>query len=232
MVESFLKNNTGSIQSTFEQGQNMLHVAAELGHIKLLQKLQSQYSNELIPLATDKSGNTLLHYSAIQGSWHNTEKLLFLYFKAGDLLTPNHKGETIVHLGAANKHLNFLHLLRKQQGDEPFKSVDKMENSVLHHACYHGAVVVSIWLNDTVKLSFAQKNRLGDTPLHVLAKHAIEDRQLWSAFEKIARTVDYALIDSYRNNQNETVKDILLRVNNTDILERLQPAALPSTRNI
>ena len=178
-----MQQHPEAINLLFEDGQNALHVTAKCGHLKVLCQLYDGQLATLDPLATDQLGNSILHYSAMHGDWNKTLSILRAKFTADDLMRPNHKGETIAHLAADNKHLHFLHSLRKDKGDEVLKSLDNNQNSVLHHACYHGAVRLSLWLHKSVVLPFTQKNKQGDTPLHVLAKRALEDASLWRSLE-------------------------------------------------
>lgn len=238
------KTGWGSIKCTFDDDQTVLHVLARKGHVASIAWLLGTYPEELDPRATTQTGYTILHWSVDFGSYRATKQLYLDYFApieqnlARDrkdviaLLQPTNRGETIVHLGARCDHVNFLHLLRNEYGDEPFKVLDKANNSALHSACFAGAYKVTLWLIKIVRLSLTAVNVDGDTPLHVLVKRALQQEVEWVIVEMITAGVDYSLLVNYKNKAGETVRDLMARDSANDlVLQDLEERAAVHTKS-
>jgi ankyrin repeat protein len=233
------KTGWGAIKDTFDNGETVLHIVARKGHVALIARLLREYPRKLDPRVTSQTGNTILHSSVGFGSYRITKQLYLDYFAPMELksarnkrevialLRPNNRGETIVHIGASCNHVNFLHLLRKEHGDEPFKVLDKANNSALHRACFNGAYKVTFWLIKIVGLSLTAVNKEGDTPLHVLVKCALDSKVEWGKVEMITAQVDYSLLTDYKNKAGDTVRDLMARDNDNDlVLQDLEERAV------
>ncbi len=234
--------------NVFENGETVLHLAICQHNIALVEELLQRYPDKLDPKMTDNSGNNLLHRSAECGVLPITMQLYHKYFAPSELIAPkktkfslfaklqrhksiaqgpseadilfqpNKLGETIVHLAAKNRHHNYLHLLRKKFGDEPFKARDNHNNTVLHHACYNDSIGVKLWLINNVGLSLKAVNKDGDTPLHVLTKRALSRSIDYSNFEGLLLELDYSFIVNYKNKEGNTVADLILK-GETEVLK-------------
>lgn len=198
-----------NLDPRFDYGRTPLQVAAQYGHLQLIEDLLTQFPDKLKARAVDESGNTLIHYSAVRGVLRETHFLCDRYFDGKDLFRPNNKGETIAHLAADYGRLNYLHLLRERYGEEPLKVLDSEGNSLLHHACAKGFPTLAVWLMDTVKLSPAVKNKDGDTPLHLFAVCLHMKKTQWHNFERVAKKVDFALLTESCNLRGMNVARIV-----------------------
>jgi len=213
-----------SSEELIQEGMNIFHFAAEFGHTQLILDLENDefYSTYFDPRGHDEEGNSLIHYSARQGEFKQTLFLCRRFFEETELLRPNNKKETIVHIASNRKHLNFLHLLGKYfRKCKPLESLDGMKNSALHHACSGCAVSVSLWLVEVMKLSLYVQNAEGDTPLHILARRAKSYKDVWHGFMRIAKLVDFSVITDCKNNDNKTIRDYMLEGDQEQYLETL-----------
>lgn len=224
LVKEAFNEGIISIEELIREGKNIFHFAAEFGHTQLILDFEEDenFSKHFDPRAPDEAGNTLIHYSARQGDFNQTLFLCRRFFDEAELLRPNLKNETIVHIAANRKHLNFLHLVGKCfRRSKPLETLDSMKNSALHHAGSGCAVTVILWLVEAVKLSLYAQNAEGDTPLHILARRAISYKEVWPGFMRIAKLVDFSLITDCKNNDTKTIRDYMLEGNQGKNVEEL-----------
>uniref|UniRef100_A0AC35TT07 ANK_REP_REGION domain-containing protein n=1 Tax=Rhabditophanes sp. KR3021 TaxID=114890 RepID=A0AC35TT07_9BILA len=159
-ILKFLYKLKASANICDNQDKSVLHVAAELGHTAIVEKLIDKFDSSLT--ARTKDGDTLLHIAACSG--HSSTALAFL--KRGvPLNMPNKKGALGLHTAAAAGFNEVVKVLLNKGTNIDIKT--KENYTALHIAVQANRPQVVETLLGYGANVHLHGGVLGETPLHV-----------------------------------------------------------------
>ncbi|XP_014221882.1 alpha-latrocrustotoxin-Lt1a-like [Trichogramma pretiosum] len=187
-----------------EKGETPLHIICERscvdGLAKLFFEILDERQQRIQIDAQDKSGNTPLHLA----TWYRNAKVVELLLRRGsDPNSVNHEGETPLHIIAQKDGLCEIVGLFFQINDELNQLVqvnarDKSGNTPLHLVPKIQKELVDLMLRRGADLTLV--NEKGETPLHMIAKHARGVDLFFNVIKDMKQTVQ---IDT-RDNSGRT----------------------------
>jgi ankyrin repeat protein len=111
---------------------------------------------------TKKEGNTAIHFASYIGNIDIIDKLI--KFKANAEIS-NFYGNNVLHMAAKGNNPNSI-IYFKEKYNIDIESVDELESTPLHRACFYGAFLAANFiLSFNVNIDYRDKE--GFTPLHL-----------------------------------------------------------------
>ncbi|GLD99970.1 hypothetical protein PINS_up008698 [Pythium insidiosum] len=147
-----LEDGDKEIIAEFGRHQTPLHLASKKGHTSVVELL---LNNQAASNLQDDEGNTALHYAA---NAETAEILLSSAFRTNANI-PNRRGQTPLHIAAANGKVGVVNLLIHSGADQDI--VDDQGQSAFHVAAANGHTAVALVLlhNNETRQQQAQYER-------------------------------------------------------------------------
>lgn len=123
LLEKLLENT--DIDTVNSSSQSLLHVAAEYGHLSIIELLIRKGARLDLQ---DNKGHTALHRAASKG---HPEIVRALVRAGAPIYTLDRQGKTTVHLAAGNERLNTVKVLVKEEAEQ---SASHTQDMFLHSA--------------------------------------------------------------------------------------------------
>lgn len=166
---------------------------------------------------TKKEGNTGLHFASYRGNLDIIDKLIK---NKANIKLSNFTGSNVLHMAAKGNNLNsFIYF--KEKFNMNIESVDDMDSTPLHRACFFGAdLVTNFILNYNV--NFNHKDREGFTPLHLATIAGINSLIFLDRGVIIKRLLQKGANKSIKDNKGRTALDISLKNSNHFIIGMLE----------
>ena len=141
LVRSFV-DNVEDLKLVNNLGLKYLHVAAENGDLNLCKRLI--HNQNVDCLGTDNKGWTVLHYSAVNGSY----KLIKYFADMGaDIKCKNSLEWNCLHIAAQNGHLKLCQILIDRHNFD-IHLADKDGWTALHHSARNGSYELVTYFTD------------------------------------------------------------------------------------
>ncbi|XP_064312160.1 ankyrin repeat and death domain-containing protein 1A isoform X3 [Phalacrocorax carbo] len=131
-VLQILINAGAKINCVNRNGRNLLHCAAQRGHIQVMEFIMEDLEDMCVD-KTDKEENTALHLAAKNGHLSVLQKIIDV---GVDLDEKNFEGLTALHLAAEGGHSDCVKLFLEAGADVNAQTQKKM--NCLHYAALHG----------------------------------------------------------------------------------------------
>ena len=135
-------DNVGDLKLVNNLGLKYLHIAAENGDLNLCKRLI--HNQNVDCLGTDNKGWTVLHYSAVNGSY----KLIKYFADMGaDIKCKNNLGWNCLHIAAQNGHLKLCQILIDRHNLD-IHLADKDGWTALHDSARNGSYELVTYFTD------------------------------------------------------------------------------------
>ena len=140
-----------------------LLICAMIDEMKIRLGIDAQKQIEIwVNQKTKKEGNTAIHFASYIGNMDVIDKLI--KFKANVEIS-NFNGNNVLHMAAKGNNPNAI-IYFKEKYNMDIESVDELESTPLHRACFYGAdLTVNFILSFNVNINY--KDREGYTALHL-----------------------------------------------------------------
>ena len=239
LVRSFV-DNVEDLKLVNNLGLKYLHVAAENGDLNLCKRLI--HNQNVDCLGTGNKGWTVLHYSAVNGSY----KLIKYFADMGaDIKCKNNLGWNCLHIAAQNGHLKLCQILIDRHNFD-IHLADKDGWTALHHSARNGSYELVKYFSN-IGTFIESKVYGGLNCLHIAAqnghlklceklvdKHnfdvALRDFDGWTVLHHSARNGSYELFTFFvgkrvdiecKNNLGENSLHIAARYGHFHLCKRL-----------
>ncbi|XP_052063409.1 uncharacterized protein LOC127703064 isoform X4 [Mytilus californianus] len=173
------------LDKTTQYGETVLHVAADMGHLHVVQWLIEE--GRMNPLdKSSKNGETALHLAAYSGNIELT-KWLIEQKEMDPMVKSSKEGLTALHLAASGGELDITKWLIEEKGMDPLVKTSQGGKTALHLAAENRYYELKItqWLVNEKGMDPMDKTlQEGKTALHLAAENGNLELTQWLIKEK------------------------------------------------